>query len=356
MLLKIKTPEEFYCDRNLISKVGEICSRYGRGAYIIAGKTAYSAVFDDLEGGLKAYHIDYSVNIMEGYPTYEKVIANSSKAYIENADFVIGIGGGKICDVAKAVANMRNIPVVMVPTVAATCACWAARSVIYKDDGNFDQILWNKNNPNIIVADLDVLTNAPKRYLAAGILDTLAKWYEFKPLIDSAPEDVVLRQDVAIAKLAYDIILEHGLKTYKGDATLEEFDQVIEAIFFLAGASGSFANGKAFRGFAHSYYYASTHIPSSRHRLHGEKVAFGLLVQAILKKDQATIEELLDLLQQYDLNDTPYDWEDANIENTIFDISNYIIKESPVVVEKGFVKSVEECADAIETASNYIRA
>jgi len=354
-MLKIKTPEEFHCERNLITRVGEVGSRYGKVAYIITGEKAFKAVENGLIQGLNEYKISYSINIVKGYPTYEAVLENASNAYLENADFVIAIGGGKICDLGKAVANFRNIPVVMLPTVAGTCACWAARSIIYTKDGDFDRILWNKNNPNIILADVDVLKAAPKRYLAAGILDTLAKWYEFKPLIEITPDDIVLKQDVAISKLAFDILLEHGQKSYEGTASEEEFIQVFEAIFFLAGASGSFANGKAYRGFAHSYYYASTHIENSRHRLHGEKVAFGLLVQAVLKKDQKIIDELVEILTDYDLKDTPYDWNLEDTVNTISNISNYILTESPVVIEKGFVNTVEECSRAIEEASNYLR-
>ena len=355
-MLKIKAPQEFYCDRNLVIKVGEISRRFGNTAYIISGEKAFNAVKEGLEKGLKKYYIDYSINIMTGYPTYDEVLSHSSKAYIENADFVIAVGGGKICDVGKAIANYRNIPVVMVPTIAATCACWAARSVLYTADGNFDKILWNKNNPDIIVADLDVLRAAPKRYLASGILDTLAKWYEFNPLIEATPNDIVLRQDVAISKLAFDVLMDFGLKAYKNETNWEEFSQVIEAIFFLAGASGSFANGKAYRGFAHSYYYASTRVAESRHRLHGEKVAFGLLVQSVLKNDTETVNQLVDILRAYDLYDTPYDWSVENIVNTITLISELILTESPIVVEKGFVRTIDECAKAIESASKYLKA
>lgn len=355
-MLKIKTPKEFYCEVDAIKKAGEIASGFGRRAYIIAGEKAFKAVKKELLRSLDDYRIEYSVNTLTGYPTYGAVEENAGKAYRENAELVIAIGGGKVCDVGKAVANFRNIPVVMIPTVAATCACWAARSVLYTSEGDFDRILWNENNPDVIVADLNVLKEAPRRYLAAGILDTLAKWYEFRPLIDSAPDDVVLRQDVAISKLAFDILTELGEKAYVGEASDREFCQVLESIFFLAGASGSFANGKAFRGFAHSYYYASTHIAKSRHRLHGEKVGFGLLIQSVLKKDDEVRDEIIRTLRAYDMTDTPYDWGTEDTKETIKIIGNCIITESPVVVEKGFVSSADECAEAIETAAKLLGA
>ncbi|MBR1478595.1 MAG: iron-containing alcohol dehydrogenase family protein [Lachnospiraceae bacterium] len=357
-MLKVKTPKEYYCESGILSKSGEIISGFGREAFIIAGKKAYDSVKDILEESLKDEHIGFSLNIMEGYPTYDKVKAYSIASYEKKADIIISIGGGKICDTAKGVANMRNIPVVMIPTVAGTCACWAARSILYTDDGNFDRALWNENNPDIIIADTDILKNSPKRYLAAGILDTLAKWYEFEPLIERDKKDVVLRQDVAIAKLAFDILEELGLKAYRGEADDDELRQVLDAIFFLAGASGSFANGKAYRGFAHSYYYASTRVKESRYQLHGEKVAFGLLVQFVLKEKPAEyIDKFIRDLKNYEITDIPGDWSKGNPEitkETVEKIAGLIIKESPIVVEKGLVGDEAQCAKAIERASELL--
>lgn len=355
-MLKIKAPHEYYCENGILSEAGNIISRFGQRAYIIAGRTAWAAVADKLITSLNKRFISFSLSITEGYPTYDAVVTLTGNAYKENADVIIGIGGGKVCDIAKAVANARNIPVVMIPSVAATCACWAARSILYDTQGSFDRALWNENNPDVIIADTGILRAAPKRYLAAGILDTLAKWYEFEPLISSDPGDIVLKQDVAIAKLAFDILMSYGEKAYSGEADEEEFRQTLDAIFFLAGASGSFANGKAYRGFAHSYYYASTRIAASRHRLHGEKVAFGLLVQQILlDKPEKDIEELIGILRTYDMTDTPYDWKSEDPDSEIDRISDLILRESPVVIEKGFVSDTAECADAIRRASELLK-
>lgn len=308
-MLKIKAPDTYINEYGALKKAGEYISEYGRRAFIIAGKTAWSKVEPILSNSLNEHLISFDITVMDGYPTYDKVKEYSDQAFTMQADMVIGVGGGKICDMAKAVGNHRNIPVVMIPTVPATCACWAARSIIYKDDGDFDLQLWNAQNSRLVIADTGILKDAPVRYLASGIMDTFAKWYEFEPLIERDRTDIVLRQDVAIARLAYDLLKDFGFRAYDKTADDEEFRQVIDAIIFLAGASGSFANGAAYRGFAHSYYYASTRIPESRHLLHGEKVAFGLLVQFILSgENEAFIKEYLADIKHYGIVDTPLDW------------------------------------------------
>lgn len=354
-MLTIKSPETYINEFDILSEAGKYISAYGKKAFIIAGKTAWEKTEEKLTQSLKEWKIEYQLQIMEGYPTYQKVEAYASAAYQYQADLVIGIGGGKVCDTGKAVGNFRNVPVVMIPTVAATCACWAARSVLYTDLGDYDFIQWNKSNPKLIIADSRILLEAPKRYLASGILDTLAKWYEFEPLIASGKNDVVLRQDVAIAELAFQILTELGPKVMADKATGEEGKQVIDAILFLAGATGSFASGRAYRGFAHPYYFVSTRIPESRQRLHGEKVAFGLLIQFVLAgKSAEFIQSYLEDLAVYGILDIPEDWHTADVNRTIQTIAQLLIEEWPVIVEKGFVHSAEEAEQAIHKAGSLL--
>lgn len=356
-MLTIKIPETYINEYGILADAGKYISRYGKKAFVIAGKTAWSQVEHALKNSLEEWRIDFDLEIMEGYPSYTKVERYASGAYQSRAELVIGIGGGKVCDVAKAVGNFRNIPIVMIPTIPATCACWAARSILYKEDGDFDFIQWNGQNSRLILADTQVLKEAPKRYLASGIMDTFAKWYEFEPLIDRNRNDVILRQDVAIAKVAFDLLKELGPDATGGTIEDEAFKKVVDAILFLAGATGSFANGKAYRGFAHPYYFSSTRIPESRHLLHGEKVAFGLLVQFILTdKDETYIKEYVNDLVLYQQLDIPEEWDTALPDQTIRRISELLLEEWPVIVDNGFADSADDVERAIHEACRQIRA
>ncbi len=60
----------------------------------------------------------------------------------KNSDLIIGLGGGKTIDSAKAIADKVNLPVVIAPTVASTDAPTSALSVIYTDEGAFEKYIF----------------------------------------------------------------------------------------------------------------------------------------------------------------------------------------------------------------------
>jgi glycerol dehydrogenase len=57
----------------------------------------------------------------------------------KGVDHVIGFGGGKLLDMAKLAAHELSVPVVICPSLASTDAPCTALSVIYKDNGDFEE-------------------------------------------------------------------------------------------------------------------------------------------------------------------------------------------------------------------------
>ena len=126
-------------------------------------------------------------------------------------DIIVGVGGGKILDTAKAVAYYLESPVIICPTIASTDAPCSALSVLYTDDGQFDKYLFLKANPNIVLMDTTVIAASPVRLTVAGMGDALATYFEAQATHDADGGTCAGGKGgmagLALAKLCYETLM-----------------------------------------------------------------------------------------------------------------------------------------------------
>tara|TARA_R110001583_G_scaffold66935_4_gene191879 strand:- start:379 stop:1461 length:1083 start_codon:yes stop_codon:yes gene_type:complete len=276
------------------------------GAYVKPLGQKALAIADDFVTGLVGTQVTESFATSEGELVLEKFNGECCRPEIERliaiaeengSEVIIGIGGGKTLDTAKAVAFYRNIPVVVVPTIASTDAPTSALAVIYTETSEFSEYLMIPRNPNMVIMDSKIIAAAPVRLLVSGMGDALSTYFEARANARSGGQTMAggapTRAAQALAKLCYDTLIEDGLKakiSAESGLTSPAVENIIEANTYLSGI-GFESSGLAA---AHAVHNGLTMLEECHHLFHGEKVAFGTLVHLVLENaPMAEIQEVL---------------------------------------------------------------
>ena len=248
---------------------------------LVIGGEQISAIAD-------AFSLAESVDLAIQTANYSPDCTESSLARLKEAvkthqaDVIIGVGGGKALDMAKLVAYQCDLPIVTVPTSGATCAAWTALSNVYSEAGAFQYDVTLSRCPDLLILDYGLIRTAPKRTLVAGIGDAIAKWYEASvssgdstaTLLISAVQQARVLRDILFQKSAL------ALDRPDGDAWRE----VVDATVLLAGVIGGVGGAECRTVAAHAVHNGLTHLGEAHGVLHGEKVAYGVLVQLRLEE------------------------------------------------------------------------
>jgi glycerol dehydrogenase-like iron-containing ADH family enzyme len=198
------------------------------------------------------------------------------------ADLVLAMGGGKVLDAGKLLAQRLGVACVTVPTSAATCAGWTALANLYSPQGAFQGDVSLERCPELLVFDHQLVRQAPARTLASGIGDAIAKWYEAS-VSSGASDDGLVQQAVQMARTLRDQLLLEGVAALAPEPG-PAWGRVVEACALTAGLIGGLGGARCRTVAAHAVHNGLTQLPACHGSLHGEKVAFGVLVQLRLEE------------------------------------------------------------------------
>ncbi|KHS82389.1 iron-containing alcohol dehydrogenase family protein [Pectobacterium brasiliense] len=303
-MIAIQAPQTYLNRDGVIRSVGEYAAPYASTILIITSPQAWKSTSEAIERSLNEYGLRYQVEFLPGDCTKPAIEALTAQARAFGAGLILGIGGGRVLDVAKVVGDiLGQIPVITVPTIAATCAAWSSFSVIYSDSGVHNGAFALTRLPVWVLVDSEIIARSPSRYLKAGIVDALAKWYEFQPYLRHGDDGLALALKAQAAKLAVETLNTYGEQAIADNEqglVTPALRSAIDAVIALAGLANSMKDEVPRIGVAHAIHNSMTHLPELHDWLHGEKVGFGLAVQAFLEHDSdADREELFAQLRRY---------------------------------------------------------
>ncbi len=275
------SPSQVVRGHHALAQAADVIAKFGDRPLVIGGDRTLKVAMPYFKSVWKhgmthaqaAYGMDCSENSLEAL---RGAIAS------HEADFIIGVGGGKALDAAKLVAAQNRLPIVTVPTSAATCAAWTALSNVYSDEGAFLYDVSLPRCPDLLVLDYELMQTAPQRTLVAGVGDALAKWYEASVSSGNSDQTLIISA-VQQARILRDILFQKSLEAIKQPGS-ETWREVVDASVLMAGVIGGLGGAQCRTVAAHAVHNGLTHLLESHDTLHGEKVAYGILVQLRLEE------------------------------------------------------------------------
>lgn len=289
-------PGRYVQGANALNLLGEETKRLGQCPLVLADPYAINHLKDQVIDPLKAFN-----------PILEKFGGECSQAEIDRllevatatgVDLIVGVGGGKTMDTAKAVAHALGRAVIIVPTIASTDAPCSALSVIYKQDGQFERYQLLPNNPDTVIVDTDLIAKAPVRFLAAGMGDALATWFEADSCRIRRAANMTGRLGTmtayAMAELCYETLMDYGriaVTACEQEVVTPALEHVVEASTLLSGL-GFESGGLAA---CHAIHNGLTVLEDTHAYWHGEKVTIGVLASLFLTDQNSfRIDEVYD--------------------------------------------------------------
>ena len=276
-MYKAVFPGKYIQGENALSELPGLVKLLGNKGFILASPTAKNKILPGFSAGIGR---SLQVGEFRG-ECCEKELSRLAEIIKDGKiDVLVGMGGGKAIDTAKIAADRAGIPVIVVPTIASTDAPCSGCAVIYSEHGVFESVFYQKMNPQVVLVDMNIIANAPTRFLVSGMGDALATWFEASSCRRTMSQNECGGYSTMaafnLATLCFDMLLRYGPSAKiacEKNIITPALNHIVEANILLSGI-GFESSGLAA---AHSIHNGLTALDETHPFFHGEKVAFGVL-------------------------------------------------------------------------------
>ena len=271
----MELPTKVLIGDGVLSKLGEFIEGSAGGGRIVnaSGSNVQSRVRDAVDGTRSGRGSWVEVTAAD-IANVEKVIAAAS-----DSGCIIGIGGGKSVDVGKLAAFRKGVPFYSVPTSASHDGI----SSPFASLKGLDRPYSVKAKPPLgILADVDVISRAPRRLLSAGCGDLVSKLTAVKDwqLAHKAKGEYYGGYAANLALMSADVVIEGSRRI--GRFTKDGVRDLVEGLISTGVAAGIAGSSRPCSGSEHLFsHYLDIVAPGAG--LHGEKCGLGTRMMAKLQ-------------------------------------------------------------------------
>ena len=274
----MELPRQIVVGEKNIDRVGKFLESLSKPkkVSIVSGKNVKKIIGKKIDGSLKrskirtVWHLAIS-NHMSTLKEIEKKIRK------DKSDLIIGLGGGRSVDVAKLCSFNLKIPFVSIPTSASHDGI-ASPFVSVRDKKPHSLIA---TAPLGVFVDVDVIKRAPRKLIASGCGDLMAKITAVRDweLGRDKTGEYYGRYSADLASMSAKILIESASTFSKKGLDVRV---VVEALISAGVASCIAGSSRPCSGAEHLFSHAVDHLEYGI-GLHGEKCGIGSIMIAKLQ-------------------------------------------------------------------------
>ena len=277
----MQLPREVIVGKGTLNRVPEVVRRLGlRGkALVVAGSKSYELAGKTVCGLLEQAELKVDVLQIKTM-TIKDLITIEQQIMTTKPQVLFGVGGGTIIDAAKISSCTQNIPFISIPTTVSHDGIASPLASIKGSDKPYSILA---QAPLAIIADTEVIAQAPWRFMVSGCGDVISKFTAVKDwkLAHTENNEYYGGYAASLALMSAKLVTENAeLIVSKQDEGLRV---LLEALISCGVAMSIAGSSRPCSGSEHLFSHALDMVKSN-HAMHGEQCGVGSILTAYLHK------------------------------------------------------------------------
>jgi len=168
------SPAKYVQGKGVLKTCGNsVLQTLGNKLLVIAGKRSFESAGKVFCEAIKSAGGATEFLPFGGQSSWAEINRIAKVGEAGNFDAIVAVGGGKVGDTARGVADKLKIRLGIIPSIASTDAPVASLYAVYTEDDEVQEYGFTRN-PDLVLVDTEVICKAPAKYLASGMADALA--------------------------------------------------------------------------------------------------------------------------------------------------------------------------------------
>lgn len=286
----MQLPRAVLVGKGTHTRINELCRELkleGR-VLIVSGPKTYGIAGERLYDILEEEHDVEVVITREG--SVEEVEKVKRIVQEKDVDFLAGVGGGRVIDIAKLVSKETAREFLSMPTAASHDGIASSRASL--KHGN-SAVSIPARAPLGVLADTEIISKAPYRLIASGCGDIISKFTAVKDweLAHRERGEEISEYAAALSLMTAKIVMDSREVIRK--KTEESVRKVVKALISSGVAMSIAGSSRPGSGSEHKFSHALDRI-SPAPSLHGEQCGVGSIMMMHLHKgDWVEIRDVL---------------------------------------------------------------